>query len=456
MFAIGLGIPQGATLRISIRELVAALLALLIFSFGGIIWTNRTTANAEIVSSMQSILSNVSSGTTSRSQDFLAEARASSEIAAAMLTQRSIETSEEMESYFGAVLRESPSANGMFYGATNGDFFFVSRSSDADSFRTKLITNEDGRTVELIDRGVDFAVIEESVDPTDTYDPRVRTWYEAASEQETTILTDPYVFFTSQRPGITTASPVYGPDGQLTGVVGVDVELSMLSTFLGELSLGDNGAAFIFNTQGEVIALEDLSMLRRTTDEGFRLTSVDELDSPILDSAYRASINIGNTPRTFTSDVDGATLHAFVAPIEQTDWILGVALAEEDFLGAVRAEQLRSNLIALALGLIGVAVGWRLIQNVTGPLKELRDRAFDIEAGNLVEQDPSTAVINELRVTSDAFDHMVSGLLQQRQENEDLLADMKRRTKRNIVLDRTIDLTDKRREADVEAEPDRG
>ena len=64
-------------MRISIRGLVAALLALLLFSFGGILWTNRSTANAEIISGMESILSNVSASTTARSEDFLADAKAS-------------------------------------------------------------------------------------------------------------------------------------------------------------------------------------------------------------------------------------------------------------------------------------------------------------------------------------------------------------------------------------------
>ncbi len=404
-------------MKISIRGLVAALLALLLFSFGGIIWTNRSTANAEIISGMESILSNVSQSTTARSEDFLADARASSEVAAVALTQQAMATPEELESYFGALLRSTPSANGAFYGTVDGDFVFVSRT-DADNgpgFRTKVISTDDGeRTVELIDRDVDFAVTETALDPQDEYDPRTRTWFQSAIERSGTVLTDPYVFFTSQRPGITAATPVLDAGGQVSGVVGVDVELSDLSSFLSDLSLGDNGSAFVFNVQGEVIALEDLDRIRQPDGAGFRLTSVSELDSPVLSASFAASSDLGLTPKTFTVDSEDSTLHAFVAPIEQTDWILGVALDERDFLGEVRSEQQRSNLIALALGLIGLAVGWRLIQNVTVPLTELRNRAREIEAGNLVEAEPSTAVINELRTTSDAFDLMVKALLKER------------------------------------------
>lgn len=406
-------------MRISIRGLVAALLALLMFSFGGILWTNRSTANAEIVSGMEAILSNVSASTTARSEDFLADARAISEVTAVALTEGALETPADLETFFGALLRSNPSANGAFFGTIDGEFVYVSRSADAegDTFRTKVITiDEASRTVELIDRDGEFALVNTQVDPADEYDPRTRPWFQLAAERSATILTDPYVFFTSQRPGITAATPVYGADGSMSGVVGVDIELSELSSFLSALSLGENGSAVVFNVQGEVIALEELGRLRQAEGEGFRLTSVDELDSPVLRASFAASADLDIRPKTFTVDDGGSTLHAFVAPIENTDWILGVALDERDFLGGVRQEQQRSNLIALALGLIGIAAGWRLIQNVTGPLTDLRNRALEIEAGNLVETEPSQAVINELRTTSDAFDHMVKGLLKQRGE----------------------------------------
>ena len=429
-------------MRFSIRELVLALLALLLFSFGGIIWTNRTTANAEIVSSMQSILSNVSSSTTARSEDFLAEARRSTEVAAFGMSQGLLESDDALENYFASVLRATPSANGIFYGTVEGEFLFVSRSDEIaiNGFRTKLIRMEaDERTVELIDRDQSFAALASAMDPSDTYDPRARPWYQAAMNEAGTVITDPYVFFTSQRPGITTASPVYDADGTILGVVGVDVELSALSRFLGDLSLGTNGSAFIFNTDGEVVALERLDLIQQPDGDGFRLSSVYELNSEVLSASYAASINLGSQARTFTTTDDGSTLHAFVAPIEQTDWILGVSLDENDFLGDVRAEQQRSNLIALALALVGIAVGWRLIQNVTVPLRELRERALDIERGELTQKEPSTAAIEELRATSDAFDHMVAGLLDQQAENAELIADLEARAaSKTIDLRRTV------------------
>ena len=98
------------------------------------------------------------------------------------------------------------------------------------------------------------------------------------------------------------------------------------------MSLGENGSAFIFNRQGEIIALEELELIRQPDGDGFRLSSVNEVDSTVLASSFSASVDMGSAPDTFTISDGGSTLHAFVAPIDQTDWILGVSLDESDFL----------------------------------------------------------------------------------------------------------------------------
>lgn len=87
-------------------------------------------------------------------------------------------------------------------------------------FRTKSITVADGvRTTELIWKDASYKEIGREFDPSDTYDPRKRPWYIQAQQAGTTIWTEPYIFFTSEKPGLTAASPVFSEQGELTGVV---------------------------------------------------------------------------------------------------------------------------------------------------------------------------------------------------------------------------------------------
>ncbi|WP_394700645.1 PDC sensor domain-containing protein [Maridesulfovibrio sp.] len=69
------------------------------------------------------------------------------------------------------------------------------------------------------------------------------------------IWTSPYIFFTSQKPGITTASPVYDKKGNLQGVVGVDITIDELSTFLGGLNIRQKREGFYCGYQRKCCSL---------------------------------------------------------------------------------------------------------------------------------------------------------------------------------------------------------
>ena len=60
------------------------------------------------------------------------------------------------------------------------------------------------------------------------YDPRSRPWYQLAAAQTGIVITEPYVFFTTQAVGATVARK--SPDGRM--LVGLDVTLEKVSGFL--------------------------------------------------------------------------------------------------------------------------------------------------------------------------------------------------------------------------------
>ena len=90
-------------------------------------------------------------------------------------------------------------------------------------------------------------------DPSDTYDPRTRQWYERALVSGVMFWTDVYVFYTAGEPGVTASQRYTGRDGRVF-VLGVDITLAELSRFLGSLQIGDTGRAMIVDGDGRVIA----------------------------------------------------------------------------------------------------------------------------------------------------------------------------------------------------------
>lgn len=432
---------RATRVMLPIRVVVIAMLGLFVVSLIAMLYTQRRASGSMIDDAMQTAIQNVADGVVPRSEDFLDDAQSTARLGAALVASNVVETNADREAYFGEVLRGSPEISGIFYGTVTGEFLFVSRSDEAspEGYRTKIIEIDGAeRTVELVFRDADFRVQSSRFDNGDTYDPRVRPWFTAAAESGGPILTDPYVFFTSQRPGVTTAVPVYDAPGDLAGVVGVDIDLSRLSEFLSELSLGRWGVAFLVSRDGEVIALEDQTQLRQPDGEGLRLSTIDEVDDPVLSAAV-AEIEVATvTGPTFFDlelDVVDAPTHGFAAPIGPSDWILGVALAESDFVGDVQQTQNDNTMLAGVISGVCLVVAWLLIRNVTVPLSILRRRAAGIEAGELEQVGDVGTNIAELQQTAEAFDHMVHGLRTQQQRNEELRGSLERR-----VEDRTADL----------------
>lgn len=444
-------------MRIPIRMLIAGMFVLIAGLFSATILTQRATSESEIISGMQSILENVSGGTIARSEDFLNNARADAVLAAGLINDGSLSTEEQLDSYLGGILETSPSASGAFFGSVDGEFLFVSRSDDVEEngYRTKAIRVVDGeREVELIFRDAEFGAQSSEFDPTDTYNPTERPWFISAQNQTDAIITEPYVFFSSQEPGVTTAVRVTNGSGEFIGVVGIDTNLTELSAFLSNLRLGENGTAFIFNRAGEVIALGSEEELQQPDGEGFRLARVDEIGNPTLQQSFERSRSLetlSENPEFFVLDSEESSDHVFVAPIGDTNWLLGVTLAEDDFLENIRSQQRRDLTITAIIGVLGLVLSSLLLRkSVIKPLSALRRKAAAVEAGELSKSEKIDARVSEIQLTADAFDHMVEGLEEQKDANEQLLTELESR-----VRDRTLDLRQQnavRRAAELRAE----
>jgi hypothetical protein len=86
--------------------------------------------------------------------------------------------------------------------------------------RTKVIRNgPSDREVEPTWRRPDYTIVKSERDADDTYDPPARGWYRSAVERRGRVWTEPYIFITSRKPGITLASPTIGKDDTVEAVL---------------------------------------------------------------------------------------------------------------------------------------------------------------------------------------------------------------------------------------------
>ena len=92
--------------------------------------------------------------------------------------------------------------------------------------------------------------------------------------------------FTDQKPGVTAALPIIADDGEIRGVLGLDIDLEQLSTFLASLQIGRSGRAMIIDETGRLVASPDLTRLFKRVGEELQPVKLDDLGDPVLTPAF--------------------------------------------------------------------------------------------------------------------------------------------------------------------------
>jgi two-component system cell cycle sensor histidine kinase/response regulator CckA len=308
---------------------------------------------------------------------------------------------------------------GIYVGYPDGDFYYVMRDNEvsAKGTRTKVISHSGGqRAVTLTWRNADYSTLKTSQDPADTYDPRARPWYHAAVTRTEVVWTAPYIFFTSRKPGITAAVAVRDERGELTAVVGIDIEISAISKYLRQIAFGPQRSAFMVSPEGEIIShsnMETVLLGNTSGNEKPRFLKLGELtgiDQPIKDSiAARLSDQAAsNVPAAWQEQSENGNYIIAMGRISSADWPWQIVTIrpEADIIEAARG----SNLVLIAVVLFAtgftIAIGYVLARNLGRPLAVLWNNAklalngntelMEDVASGYDEIDGTAAIIQEL------------------------------------------------------------
>ncbi len=382
------------------------------------------------------IMENISELTLKETQNFFSTARGATHLTKRLISSRVVYTDknhiEKLEKYFVDQLEIYSQFSGIYFANPRGEFYFVSRDNQysPEGYKTKFIEiTPQGRRVKRIWRGKDMNILHEDLDPDETYDPRKRPWYLKASKEKQVIWTNPYVFFTSKKPGITTAGPMYDPDGNLLGIVGVDIELDVLSHFIGSLRVGKTGIAFMIDQNNNVIAYPDPEQLKFTDKKKneIRLPKLWELSNPVCKLAYDAIeqakdfdiSHITNNDSIFAGFAsDRKKYYTMFTPVKESkiSWMIGVYIPEDDYFGNLIYNQKINLMLVFALSCIATIIGLYISGKIIKPISELDKEALLIKQNNYTPRGKIETAFTQIQRTADSFHEMKNAVIDYKKE----------------------------------------
>ncbi len=251
-----------------------------------------------------------------------------------------------------------------------------------------------------------------------SFDPRVRPWYHGALSNKSIHWTDPYVFASTQKLGITVSAPIYDKDHNFLGVCGIDIDLATLSRFLQSIDIGNHGIVYIFeNDSGNYIAhpglVDHLKLKENNTPQ-------------LLQDFYALQ---GNSSQSYgLVRIKGEQFFTAHAPYPGKEWTIGVTLSTSDYLQKIQVIKKTTFSLVIAGIFLSSILSFLLTRNIVRPLLRLQQGFERIAGGDLEHRlsikDPTIA-----RELAQSFNHMTLSLQKSLEELKTTYAELQEKQK---------------------------
>src|SRR5882672_130394 len=397
-------------MRIGIRSAISALvLTSIVVSAVGVhlLWwrtalqvsqTLADTINDQIVSAVGDEL-----------QSITTEARSSMMAVRTLLVEKVFEARDagKREVVFLSQLRSQPTISWVAFAWPDGAFFAGHKLGDGVIEMIEITGDHKIRTNRYEYVSDDLRLKTSRVDDTN-YSVTDQEWYREAirlnDEHWSTLTTHP----NGERLAAAFAAPVE-IDQKPAGVIAIIIELTRVSNFLSQLTVGKSAGAFILDREGGVVAAPDSKaseVMPLNTDHPLFAVAVDAMRN--AGSAYNPGEGEA-LHRQVTRD--GKAYQAVLTPISFPGWSLVTVVPESEFLGPVQMT-IRNLLIGLAVLIVfaGLLSAWLAQRLIAAPLIKVVNEIRHVERFDLdkVQRHPSR--LTEIENLSGAIGDMAQGL----------------------------------------------
>ncbi len=263
------------------------------------------------------------------------------------------------------------------------------------------------------------------------YDPRDRPWYVLAKWNPDRIMrTAPYRSLTTPDVNIGVVVPLSDENGTFYGVLGADITLTDLTSYISDFTLSHEGRVMLLDNEGKILAFQDKTKLfmevREVFQDGDRVLRGEDKEHLLLEGA-------------------GGRFHTYVHRSKGTGWTLAALLDEKHIEKSIGDVVLRNlAFLAASVVLLSLVTLAGLYYSILSPLAALtRGTQYIRQSGDLAYRF-AVRSRDEIRDLAEAFNQMLATM----QEAEARLKESREalQHERNVldarVKERTAELED--------------
>ena len=149
------------------------------------------------------------------------------------------------------------------------------------------------------------------------YDPRQRSWYKQAAEANGAIVITPVYIATDGTPVVAVAKAIKDGNGTLLGCVGVDINLSDLTSFISSVKIGNTGYCMLVQDDGMILA--------DAAHSAFISKNLSDVDAAFAKITQKKEGSVFIT-------LDGKQRKAYIFPLPELRWKLIVIVEQREIL----------------------------------------------------------------------------------------------------------------------------
>lgn len=217
-------------------------------------------------------------------------------------------------------------------------------------------------------------------------DPRTREWFkEAIKNPQKSYVTKPYASLFDGKPTVTIARAITtgkNGEGQVIGVIGLNVSLDVVSDQLKDVKVGESGWIMVLDRDTECIFHPEFDPTKKLSEQPGREGIAKRVMS--------------GKAETFEYEVDGTNKFFATQPIPSADWMLAVAVPESEAFSAVTKMSVAILVVCIIAVLVLSAIVYYFLTKVINPVALLSDTAKKVADGDLSVHLPQSMTMDEV------------------------------------------------------------